>query len=260
MVPTRTADRPHGPGSCVAPQLAAERRPTGIEERHQGQGGRERDEVNRGGPEEPPPEEPGTENFFLDDDSVPELSGERPRSRRRCAASPPPAAQHQRPDPDLLDVRVPQLDRDIPAQPDTELDKFLAAYDLMGTVLGLDRSLSLTEAASQAVRERGLEAGGSVASGSWSSNKMPGRRKRKKRRKKLPKGSSSSFLHGFRGGAGDLGIMFEYAEEVNEEVAVFWWGGDCSLHDRDEQVHRGEGDQPARIHPQARTAGVALVQ
>ena len=58
-----------------------------------------------------------------------------------------------------------------------------------------------------------------MASGSRSSNKMPGRRKRKKRRKKLPKGSSSSFLHGFRGGAGDLGITFEYAEEVNEEVA-----------------------------------------
>ena len=56
----------------------------------------------------------------------------------------------------LLDVRLPQLDRDIPEQPDTELDKFIAAYDLVGTVLGLDRSLSLTDAVSQAVKERGL--------------------------------------------------------------------------------------------------------
>ena len=39
MVATRTADRPHGSGSCDAPQRAAERRPTGTEDRRQSQGG-----------------------------------------------------------------------------------------------------------------------------------------------------------------------------------------------------------------------------
>ena len=39
MVATRTADRPHGSGSCDAPQRAEERRPTGTEDRRQSQGG-----------------------------------------------------------------------------------------------------------------------------------------------------------------------------------------------------------------------------
>ena len=56
-------------------------------------------------------------------------------------------------------------------------------------------------------------------SGARSSNKMGKRRKKRKRRKKkLPKRSSSSFLHGLRG-MGDQGILFEYAEDENEEVA-----------------------------------------
>ena len=38
MVATRTADRPHGSGSCDALQRAAERRPTGTENRRQSQG------------------------------------------------------------------------------------------------------------------------------------------------------------------------------------------------------------------------------
>ena len=48
-----------------------------------------------------------------------------------------------------------------------------------------------------------------------SSSRGERRKKRKRRKKKLPKASSSSFLHGLRG-AGDQGIMFEYAEEENE--------------------------------------------
>ena len=39
MVATRTADRPHGSGSCDGPQRAAERRPTGTEDRRQSLGG-----------------------------------------------------------------------------------------------------------------------------------------------------------------------------------------------------------------------------
>ena len=55
--------------------------------------------------------------------------------------------------------------------------------------------------------------------GQSSSNKMGRRRKkRKKRKKKLPKGSSSSFLHGLRGGAGDQGTLFEYVVDENVEV------------------------------------------
>ena len=36
VVATRTADRPHGVGCCSTPQCAAERRPTGTDDRHQG--------------------------------------------------------------------------------------------------------------------------------------------------------------------------------------------------------------------------------
>ena len=39
MVATRTADSPHGSGSCVAPKRAAEHRSTGTEDRRQSQGG-----------------------------------------------------------------------------------------------------------------------------------------------------------------------------------------------------------------------------
>ena len=46
VVATRTADRPHGPGRCSTSQCAAERRPTGTEDRHQDRGGGARDVLN----------------------------------------------------------------------------------------------------------------------------------------------------------------------------------------------------------------------
>ena len=44
---------------------------------------------------------------------------------------------------------------------------------------------------------------------------------RKKRKKKLPKSSSYSCFHGLRGGTGDQGILFEYAEHENKEIAGY---------------------------------------
>ena len=57
----------------------------------------------------------------------------------------------------VLDPVVPQLDRAIPEQPDALLHRFLAAYELVGRELGLDRSLSIRDAVSQAVREQAAE-------------------------------------------------------------------------------------------------------
>ena len=54
--------------------------------------------------------------------------------------------------------------------------------------------------------------------------------------------------------------MIEYAEDVSEDEIAEYSGqvGSCSLQGRD--GYRGEGDQGQGTHPQARTAGVDLVQ
>ena len=57
----------------------------------------------------------------------------------------------------VLDPVVPQLGQAIPDQPDALLHQFLAAYELVGRELGLDRSLSIQDAVSQAVREQAVE-------------------------------------------------------------------------------------------------------
>ena len=87
--------RPSAWSCCVAPQRAAERRPTGIEDRHQGQGGRgpRRSIRPRSGRSHSPPTKHGTQYYGLDDnDSVPELNGVRPAP----LWEPLPQARHQR--------------------------------------------------------------------------------------------------------------------------------------------------------------------
>ena len=54
-----------------------------------------------------------------------------------------------------------------------------------------------------------------------SSSREKRRKKRKRRKKKLPKTSSSSFLHGSRGGAGDQGIMHDFADDETEDVIEY---------------------------------------
>ena len=92
----------------------------------------------------------------------------------------------------VLDPVVPQLGQATPEQPDALLHQFLAAYELVGRELGLDRSLSLRDAVSQAVREQAAEQEVRECEegdgGPRSSNKMGKKGKRRKRRKKkLPK-------------------------------------------------------------------------
>ena len=48
--------------------------------------------------------------------------------------------------------------------------------------------------------------------------------------------------------------------QLQEGCGVRWSGGNCSLHERDGQVHRGEGHHGGGIHPQERTAEVELVR
>ena len=67
----RTSERRYGPGRESTP-----RRPTGQSMARAG--GWVGDEVHGRVPGEPTPQEPGTQHFFLDDDSVPELGGSRP--------------------------------------------------------------------------------------------------------------------------------------------------------------------------------------
>ena len=62
VVPTRTADRPHGPGHVFAPQRTAPRVGKWVREEVHGR----------------VPQKPGTQYYAMDDESVPGLSGTRP--------------------------------------------------------------------------------------------------------------------------------------------------------------------------------------
>ena len=206
VVQTRTADGGCGPGHVLAPQRTA------LDD-GQGQGGA-RDEVHGRAPDDapppPPPQEPGTQHFKLDDeDSVPELSGLRPD----LVLDPGPPVVGERHSgvgyEILLDVRVPQLDRDLTEPGMTQIHQFIEAFELVEREVGLDTSLGFQGAvlqAEQAVREREQE-----EDRPRSSNKRGGRRKRKKRRKKLPQTSSSSSSR--RRGV-DMEIMHEHAGDL----------------------------------------------
>ena len=149
----------------------------------------------------------------------------------------------------LLDVRVPQLDRDVTVRPGEEIQKFVEAWEVLSRASGLSVDHMLETVFGRRQREREVaeaaersetseEVGGSLASGSRSSKKMGGRRKRKKRRKKLPKTSSSTSS---RRRAVDQGIMFEHGEdEVKDaekieyvqraDVLIIHSSDTCTLH------------------------------
>ena len=219
--------------------LPSPRTTTHSARRRQGLGRGERDEVHGGGPEDPPPQEPGTQHFFLDDESVPELGGGRPDP----VQDPGPLVVEVRHDgvgfEILLDVRVPQVDR---GQVEEFREAVIKAFEkeemmrihsklLARIPLSSEERKAYDEFVDRALRdvervqaEHALEV---AAAGSQSSNNKMGRkRKKRKRRKKLPKRSSSSFLYGLRDGVGHQGIMYEYAEDENEEFAGYSdrWG------------------------------------
>ena len=160
------------------------------------------------------PQEPGTQHFFLDDESVPELGGGRPDPVR----DPGPPVVGVRHDgvgfEILLDVRVPQLGRDQVEEFGEAVFKAFEEEEKMrirSKVLAriplsskerkaydefVDRNLRDAE---RVQAEHALEV---AATGSQSSSNKMGRKrkKRKRRKKKLRKGSSSSFLMAFEMG------------------------------------------------------------
>ena len=160
----------------------------------------------------------------------------------------------------LLDVRVPQLGRDqveefgeAEYKAFEEEEKMRIHSKLLARIpLSSEERKAYDEFVDRTLRdaqrvqaEHALEV---AASGSRSSSNKMGRKKkkRKRRKKKLPKGSSSSFLYGLRDGVGDQGIMFEYAEDENEEFAGYSgrWGTALCMKELgkfiEEMVIRGE--------------------
>ena len=170
-------------------------------------GGGARVDVHGEAPDEaPPPHEPDTQYYGLnDDDSVPELSGGRPDP----VLDPGPPVVGERHSgvgyEILLDVRVPQLNRDIKEFPHVmELD-FWEQVWRHGVVMDSEAAPRLAaevpklKAQWQArrARKKALE---DAAKESRSSNKVGGRRKRKKRRGEEP---GCGGVRGGRGGRGD---------------------------------------------------------
>ena len=135
----------------------------------------------------PPPQEPGTQHFKLDDeDSVPELSGLRPDP----VLDPEPPVVGERHSgvgyEILLDVRVPQLDRDLTVLPDPTVRQFFGALEVVDRVYGPETARRVQDFFGQAAKqERQHEQEDGEAR---SSNKM-GRRGRRGRvgRRNCPK-------------------------------------------------------------------------
>ena len=131
----------------------------------------------------------------------------------------------------MLDTVVPQLGRDITEAPGQGAQGFVAHWELLARLSGLDVHYMQEEVFGRRRREREAEAAEPAeASESQSSNKMGKKGKRRKRRKKkLPKIPSSSPRRG--GCMDEMGIK--------------------------EKVIRGDMEG---IHPQARTPGEGSVQ
>ena len=190
VVPTRTADRPHGLGCCCTPQCTAEWRSKEPEDSHQGQGGGERDEVHGGGPEDPLPRSPARSTSSSTTTAcLSSVGGGRIQSGiqgRRWWVRHSGVGYEV-----LLDVRVPQLGRDQVKEFgeveykafEEEEKKRIRSKVLARIPLSSEERTAYLEFESRLLRRaRALEP--AAAAGSRSSNKMPGKSKRKKRRKK----------------------------------------------------------------------------
>ena len=208
VVATRAAVGCCGPGHVFAPQRTA------LED-GQGPGRGRETNYTAAHRTKPLPQEPGTQYYNLNDECVPELSGMRP------AALQEPRSQagderHGGVGWELvINTSVPQLGRDLGGSSVEEMEVLHCLHE---TLLRVPAAKRVGKLVMEELLGRHEQEGG----GAGSSNKMGRRRKKRKRRKKkLPKGSSSSFLQGLRGGAGDQGIMHEYADGETEDVIEY---------------------------------------